>query len=427
MQGISLTTFILVRHLSGSEFGIFALLYGLVLLGLNVNNWLLRTLLATAFSTASDKTISRLITSLLFVSVLAAGAVSLALIGGAAFLHHLSLFPALILVAVSTQTQETLRRAAMADGQILVAIFPDAISYLGQAAILAILGFSSHITLQSAFWVVGFTSLLAAFTQLHLLDARLGPLGECWSAARRCWSQGSFVLIAGVLSLVPVYVMQWGVAFARGPAESGRFAAIIAILGVGHPLMTSVGWLVLFNIGRWSKQNARLRSREMLRVLVPSVSLLAGYWVFLAIFPSALLQLAFGTRFVAGDIVSNLRLAVLYYCFFFGAICLELTVDGLQLARFRIWVEVCSAVLMFVVGIPVILGNGLKGALLVGMACQCMRILGCFLLLHRSRGSNGRLQIESTVSQALVSPMREMGAPSRSAVSAAIQISQSSE
>ena len=235
-----MTTFILVRHLSGSEFGIFALLYGLVLLGLNVNNWLLGTLLATAFSTASDKTISRLITSLLFVSVLAAGAV-LALIGGAV-LHHLSLFPALILVAVSTQTQETLRRAAMADGQILVAIFPDAISYLGQAAILAILGFSSHITLQSAFWVVGFTSLLAAFTQLHLLDARLGP-------ARRMLVGCEPVLVTGFLCsdrwsalIGPGLCNAVGRSLSRAGGGVGQVRRQLIYIGcLVHLLMTSLG------------------------------------------------------------------------------------------------------------------------------------------------------------------------------------------
>jgi hypothetical protein len=386
--GNFLTTFILVRTISSPEFGVFALLYGIAILGLNVNNWLIRSFLAknsnygkVAIQARRDRC------ALVFTSLLLGTAISVVLIGGAVFLRQPSLWPPLVLIALSTQVQETLRRAAMAQQQAMFALVPDAVSYLGQATLVSVLSLTSTLSLRSALWAVGLTSSLAILIQMRLLGTFFALNAECLVVVRQCWSQGAYVLTAGLLSSVPLYAMPWGIASARGAAEAGRFAAIIAILGVGHPLMISTAWLILLSIGRAAASGKHLDLRRLMQHVAPQLGLLTGYWILIVIFPATLLRTALGGRFATSDTIVDLRFAVVYYCCFFAALCLELSVDAVQLGRPRIIVEGVTATMMIIVGIPLIMLIGVRGAIVAGIAVHCMRMVGFVLLLmNRQRG-----------------------------------------
>ena len=147
------------------------------------------------------------------------------------------------------QLQETTRRVLMARMAFRAALFTDAISYLGQAGLFGLMAHSGRLSTQIGFAVIGLTCGLAALAQLLLIRTQLqvrvtGAIKiRDWMST--FWNTGRWVLGANLLTNLSLHTAPWALFLLRGPAEAAGFQAVSNLLGVSHPIVLSLGNVVV--------------------------------------------------------------------------------------------------------------------------------------------------------------------------------------
>ena len=377
--GNFVTSFLAARTLPTDQFGSFALLNIVLIFSLTVNNWLIRASLSKTSQVADPEHVTSYTSALAGLAGLFGLIPAAVLVGASLLLHHPELGLALCLTAIATQIQETLRRSAMAQSRYRIALLGDFVSYLGQALILGGLVLTGTLSLERIFWVMGFTSVVALLVETRGLKLRR-PTGFR-VVAHRCWEQGRWVVLSGIVLSPIVYGMPWLVEFTRGQSEAGLLSGLVLVLGLSNPIMFSSTWLILAR----GQPARRAPLGTVLRGILPSLSvtalpLLAG-WAVVFCFPKMILHLFYGTRVSYLTLSGSLRLVTIYYLASYIAVCLEVITDIRDRSRDRIVVDICASVLMLTVGVFASYKVGLAGVLGVGILAQLIRCAAYSFLL----------------------------------------------
>ena len=379
--GNFLTSFLAARNLAPAQFGTFALLNILFVFSLTVNNWLLRSTLSGVLELSDSEAVRRFVGTLVGLSGLFGLIPAAVLVGAALVLHHAELCLPLVLIAVAGQVQETLRRTAMVRSTYRVGLLGDAISYLGQACLIAVAVYRHSLTLTLLFWLMGLTSCASFLVQAQGLGmARPARLKE---TALRCWSNGRWIVLSGIVLSPIVYGMPWLVEMTRGQVEAGRLSGLLLVLGIANPVVFSSTWLLLAK-GQKAR-NASLGA--LIRQTLPTVGLssipLIIFWLTLAIAPQQTLRLFYGKHSAYLEMGSALQLVVCYFAVSYLAVCLEIITDLRERSRDRVRIDIWITVLMFAAGIPLSWKVGLSGIVLVGIAVQSIRAASYVMLLRK--------------------------------------------
>jgi O-antigen/teichoic acid export membrane protein len=186
------TTILLVRGLGLQKFGIFAIVYALILLANNVQlSFICSPMITLAALSEAGAPRTRYLRGMFGVQLWFCGVVMVvAAFGGAIYLRfkgvsgEAGLLPAFLVSLVAFLMQDWLRRYYFAAGKAQHSIWNDLISYLGQALLLLGLLYYHQMTVNIALWSIAGTSGLA-----YVLGQSIERLSFTRLESQAAWQQ----------------------------------------------------------------------------------------------------------------------------------------------------------------------------------------------------------------------------------------------
>jgi len=361
--GNFLTQIILARHLLKADYGVLALLFGVVIFLNQIHAGSVSYALTIKGAQADPEGLrSMTADSLVLTAGLAAFEMGVVFVASG-ILHHVYLAAWAILAMLFWQLQETVRRALMAHFRYRDVIWGDAGSYLGQAVVIALLAHFGKLNSGLAFIVVASTSAVACAQQLLMLGVSKPDLHRAREMIRTSWQLGRWVVLTNLFNAFTLMCFPWTLALSRGPQEAASFQAMINVLGVSHPVIMSVGNLIVPAATKARKEaGTGAASFSALRYGSQGGALLLPYFVLLLIRPTQVLSLFYGASSSYAGLGGLLRIFVVAYLFAYVGSVLGGLLNGLERPKSVFVAQLVATCAGLGLGLPLIAGSGLAGA-----------------------------------------------------------------
>ncbi|HYW72257.1 MAG TPA: hypothetical protein VE961_14570 [Pyrinomonadaceae bacterium] len=390
--GNFLTTIILARTLTPEAYGLWSVIFGLILF-LNVLPYsLINYPLSVRMAARDEIGQSSLVKASLVLTALLAVPQILILVTASFLVAHIGLGLSAGFCLLVWQLQETTRRALMAQLAFGTAMCTDAISYLGQAVLIWCCARAGRLSPQIAFAVVGLTCVLAAFAQLCFLRGlRRGKL-ELKQHARSFWVTGRWVLGSDILANFNVQAGPWALFILGGPAQAAGFQAVANLLGVSHPIKLSLGNYLIPAVARVrANRGVSAAQRVALSQSTQAAALLLPLILALLIFPRPLLGLVYGAASPYQLLEWPLRLLALTYILSYWAMAIRfflIAVESRNRAQFLF--ELSWSVLFFALLIPLTFHWGITGAIVATGITQGAKLASNLMLMRQVKDQSAK-------------------------------------
>jgi len=361
--GNFLTTIILARTLVPEAYGVWTVLFGLILL-LNVVHASLIVYPLTIMAATVDPSESRSGTGGALVLTTALSLpLGLMLVGASWVIGagKVGLWAAIALLG--WQLQETTRRSLMAKYSCRDALPGDALSYLSQAALVWWLSHQQGLSLASAFAVIAGTCGVAGLAQARQLGLGIGSFNPR-NLATRFWRQGHWVLWSELTSNVGFMATPWVLFLLKGAGTAAGYQAISNLVGLSHPVMLSLGNVIVPSAARARIKGGFKAARHsaLIHAAQGGLVLLVCFGLLLA-FPTQLLRLFYGSGSPYLSLAGDVRLFAVVYLLFFIGLTLKSLLKALQQTKAQFVAELLSCALLAVIIVPLVSVLGLTGAL----------------------------------------------------------------
>jgi O-antigen/teichoic acid export membrane protein len=284
-----------------------------------------------------------------------------------------------ILLAVATmflwQIQETLRRAIIADLRLSDVLWGDAVKYLGQAAVLAVLAWRHWLDFRTALVVMIVTSIAAIVIQALQVGLARIRIWQLRLVARDFWRLGRWMLVTNFSAALTSLAYPWMLGWWHGNATAGAYYAVTNTFKLANPVMSSMTGLIVPAVARaTANEGAAAGKRIALRYTAFGALLLMPYFLFLVVMPTLMLKLFYGTASPytkTPELLHHngnlLRLFVANYT----AVYLLSTFGGwlsaLGRSRWLFYSQVVNMIVSVCVGMPLIYYFGVGGLIVGGM------------------------------------------------------------
>jgi O-antigen/teichoic acid export membrane protein len=239
--GNFLLNVLLARALGQDDYGKFALFLGAIFTLRNIDWSLISYPLSLRLCVAKAEHRA----GLLGATVLLAAGLSLGLMAimglGIALLGAIDLLLPACLCYLCWQAQETSRRCLLADFRYREAVAGDAVAYVGQALLVAVMLRVVPVTLSSTLYVMSATFALGALVHGAKLHVTWPKPGAIWGLPREYFSVGKWSLITYQLVLLRVQLFPWLLATIAGTAATASLQASFNIVNVMNPVILGIG------------------------------------------------------------------------------------------------------------------------------------------------------------------------------------------
>jgi len=358
--GNFLTTILVARCLLPSEYGIYALLFALMLFMIFLDSAVIVYGLSLHGAVGTEAELRSLAGGSL---VLAGGlAVILGLATGtvAALFHRAFLAPWVLLALLFWQLQETTRRALMSRLRFREAVVGDALSYLGQTACIAFLFAGHRLTITSAFGAMAATSAGAALLQAFQLKLTLPDFRGAFRLLPKFWHTGRWALLVGVAQAFIGQALLWFLAL-RGMSEVASFQSILNLVRGTNPVMFAIGSVLLPTVASLQKDSeAGLRAARRYGVL--GAVLLLPFFALIFAFPGKVLRLLYGAGSPYVGAGTGLRVLVVGSAVAYVVHVLTMYYFGLSRSDVVFRCELVAAATAVVGGFLLVTRDGVLGA-----------------------------------------------------------------
>ena len=361
--GNFLTTIILARTFVPAAYGVWTVLFGLILL-LNVVHASLIAYPITILAATADPSESRsAISGALVLTTALSLPLGLMLVGASWLIGAGTVGLWAGVALLGWQLQETTRRALMAKRSCRHALPGDALSYLSQAAIVWWLSHQLGLSLASAFAVVAATCGVAGLAQALQLGLRIESFNPR-KLVTRFWREGHWVLWSELTSNVGFLATPWVLFVLKGAGSAAGYQAISNLVGLSHPVIFSLGNVIVPSAARARIKGgfeAAHRSASI-HATQGGLVLLVCFGLLLA-FPTQLLRLLYGSGSPYLSLAGDVRLFAVVYLLFFIGLTLKSLLKALQQTKAQFVAELLSCALLAVIIVPLVSVFGLTGAL----------------------------------------------------------------
>jgi O-antigen/teichoic acid export membrane protein len=377
--GNFLTTIILARTFAPEVYGVWTVLFGLILFLNSVHASLIVYPLTVITATCEPQECRNKISGALVLTVVLSIPLGLAMVGAAAFIGAVALGLWAWLALLCWQLQETTRRALMARFSCRQALSGDAISYVSQAGLVWILSQRGGLSLGFSFGVIAATSGAAALSQTLQLRKDIAlPFG--WTAlGKRFWKMGHWLLWSELTTNFGFQATPWVLFLIHGAGAAAGYQAISNLLGLSHPVTLSLGNVIIPAAARARARAGLAAARRVALVHATQggLLLLLAFGV-LVTFPRQLLALFYGAGSHYLSLYQDVRLFAAVYFLVFIALVLKFLLNALQETRTQLVVELICCCLLAVIIVPLVTMFGLAGA--VGALGLWLTARVCFSL-----------------------------------------------
>ena len=381
--GNFLTTLVLARALVPETYGLFALLF-LSLIAINACHSSLVVYPLTLRGAASPRELGSLTYASLVHTLLLAVPLSGVLAVIVIVLHRPGLFPVMALAMLSWQVQETTRRALISVLRFRSTIFPDALCYLGQGIILAVLKPQS---LSTVFWIVSVTSLAAAAWQLvlarrgsvvHRRDLRMLTITH----GAYSWRMGRFVLAGNALNMLTLQIPSWTLAIAFAPAAVAGYQSLLNLVGVANPIIFSINSMLIPTVAREAVHGFRSARRTAARYGVRFGLLLIPGFLALFCAPSTMMRWVYGHGSPYLPLAWLLRFFVVAFVLQYLATVVGAYEGGMSRPKNYMWLQAMGTGFLLILGSLKIYKFGIAGAVIAMLLASAIRLVTFLLLAH---------------------------------------------
>ncbi len=363
--GSFLSAVVVARSLDQSTFGEYVLANLALLLTIAVQNGFTLQPMVVTGAPLPDPAYRRYLRANVPIQVVFIAFSSLVL-GGIAWLWE-PLHPVALplgAAAVFWQGQEFCRRALYTREHVRAALLNNFVNYDLQVAVLLGAAWMGVLTLPLAIWVVAGSSLLAVLLgawQLRRFATR--EHDDVWAVARANfrigrWSGTSTALASASYETYPVILTA-----IQGLASAAGFGAAKQLLGPVNLLTRPMN---NYYLPRATRRLAESGTSGLNRVLLKAALLFTlPYALYLAVamlIPGLLLRLVYGEPYAPyADVLRVYAIAQLVY---YPVFLLEIEVKARLMQRYLLLAEILTALIVYVVGIPLVARFGLMGAVL---------------------------------------------------------------
>ena len=108
----------------------------------------------------------------------------------------------------------------------------------------------ARVSLEIALGLMTLTSMLAAAIQAVQVQPEAVDVQEVRRQARAFWQPGRLILASSLMNLLTINGFFWILALRSGAESAASFQAAMNLLGVSHPLLFSVGNVILPSAAR---------------------------------------------------------------------------------------------------------------------------------------------------------------------------------
>ena len=358
--GNFITTILLARALLSHEYGIYALLFALMQFMYSLHAAVILyglSLLGAAGTDAGLRPLTgrSLVLTAELGTLLGAAAGTLAI-----FFHRAWLAPWILLAFLSWQLQEATRRALISKLRLRDAVWGDALSYLGQAGMIACLFFGHRLTLVSAFQAMAMTSAAAWLLQIFQLRLRFQDFRASARLIPGFWGVGRGALLAKIAEAFMGQALLWFLAL-RGIAEVASFQSLLNLARITNPVMFAIGSVVLPSVAAQpGRPVAGLRTTRRYALLGALV--LLPYFGAALLIPGTILRLLYGADSVYAGLGLGLRVFVLGSALAYTAHILTMYYFGLSRSAVVLRCELIAAATTVLAGFALVAKAGVLGA-----------------------------------------------------------------
>jgi succinoglycan biosynthesis protein ExoM len=384
--GNFLTTLVLARILSPTNYGTFSLLF-LSLYAINTchGSLVIYPLILNVASGKKDE--FRYLNGIAFLHTLALSLpFAAALAGVTFFLHRMEVWPFLALAMVGWQVQESARRTLLSGLRSRAAFLPDLLCYVGQGLILLALRSTSFVVI---FLVMASTSLVAALWQFGMVRFSLAKsftLEPC----RHAWQIGRYILAGNALNMATMQVPSWTLALAGGPLSVAGYQSLLNLVGVANPIMFSVSNLLIPAVARGSLRGQVAARRTMYYYGARYGLLLLPCFLILLAAPSYVMHFVYGAQSAYLPLAPLLRPFVLAFALQYLATVIGAYEGGMERPKTYMWVQIAGTGVLVTAGVLLIYVYGIKGAVLGMLLASATRFVTFAVV---SRAADRRLPV----------------------------------
>lgn len=351
---------LLARALTPSQYGIYALLFAVMLAMVSLYSAVIAYGLSVHGAAGTDAAVRPLAGGSLVLTT--GGGIILGAATGlvAIPLHRVSLFPWIVLALLSWQLQETTRRSLMSRLRHREAIWGDMVSYLGQSFCIACLFVFHRLSLSSAFQAMAATSAAAALLQSAQLRLRFSDFRGARALLLKFWNIGRWAVVANAIQALANQSLVWLLAVA-GTEAVASYQSLLNLVRVVNPVMFAIGGILLPTVAaQQDKSHEGLRAARRYGLLGALV--LLPYLTVVFLFPGTTLQLLYGAGSQYVGLGRELRILVLGSIFNYMTYVLGMYYYGLSRGAIVLCSGAVAASLGVLGGLVLILQEGVLGA-----------------------------------------------------------------
>jgi glycosyltransferase involved in cell wall biosynthesis len=301
--------------------------------------------------------------------------------------HRPSLLPFAAGALLLWQGQETLRRALLAKLRHRDALPGDALSYLGQAAIIWVMTHHAtglSMTPEAAFALVGLTSLAAAALQAFQLGVTPGGWASVRGSIGDSWRIGRWVLFSTLVGAVSIYASPWTLQGTAGASEVARFSALATMLNLTNPVMITISGLIVPAVAAARCDGPAAVRGIALRYALLGAILLLPYFTVLMLMPRLAMVAFYGADSPYLGLTGYLRVFVAGYAMMYGVMICTGVLNGLEQAHGTFVAAVVASAANAVSTVPLAIRFGLIGATLGGVPPVILQLLVAAWMVRRA-------------------------------------------
>jgi len=396
------TNILLARNVAEHDYGVFAILFGILLFLNSIHGAFVSYPLSVKGATVALAGLrglaghSLLLTGLLSLPLMAAAGIAAVVLG------RMDLMGWLGGALLFWQIQETLRRALMAHLRYRQAIWGDALHFLGQSAVIFAFAWWGELNLHVAFAAMCLAAAAGAGVQALQLGLRRVRWGQWVEFVRISWDLGRWMLLSSLVGVVSLQVVPWVLAYFYGVDEAGRLAAITTILGVIHPVLFGISSLIVPAASRALLRGPRAAWRVGIKYTLLGSVLVTPYYLLVAAIPVVVLRVFYGAGSPYEDLTLALRMLVVCHAIDFLGTMLGGLLGGMGRSRWFFIANLAGMIATAAISLPLTVWLGINGALIGAIAAAVARLAWCVIYL-RSAGCfddiNAKLTLRQTVAR----------------------------
>src|SRR5579863_8038325 len=311
------TALFLARALPPIEFGTFVLLNSACLVAFGLQGNLIVSPLVVLGASESKTRISSYLTSALLFTLALTPVSALLVLPAAASLHRIATGTLALLYLVAWQLQEGTRRALLSRFRYRDAILGDAVSYLGQAALIALLWAHRSASLERAFALMAATSLIAAALQSWQVRLAYTQWTDVCETGVRFWELGKWLGVVSLLTIGQGPIFPWLLNWFHGRGAAAGFQAAMNVCGLVNPIINSIPAIVMPVAAALLLTNESRSRRKLfkfgMKYVMQMEILLAPVFIILGLWPQAVLTMFYGRHSVYVNQAQTLRIGAIVF------------------------------------------------------------------------------------------------------------------